>query len=595
MKLAAIKHALEERERQLPRPKLAAGTELIGEYEGSGFKQPQYIARRADGRVLQLPHLLYVVAAASDGTRDLREIAEILTDDLRRHVTVDNVQHLVDEKLRPLGLLETERGESPEIPPHEPLLALKLKQAVIPAEAVNVVARIFKPLFYPVVIGAVLAWIAVLDVWLFFHHGLAAGVRELLYQPGLLVAMLGLLAVSALFHECGHATACRYGGATPGAMGAGLYIVWPAFYTDVTDAYRLNRVGRLRTDLGGVYFNLVFILGAAGAYFWTGFEPLLALIALQHIEILHQFVPWIRLDGYYVVSDLTGVPDVMSRIKPTLVSLIPGRSTDPRVAQLKPWVRGVVTLYVFTVVPILAVFTGLMIAAAPHVLATAVSSAKLEVARIGTAFADREFLDVLVGGIQLVALALAPLGLVVTLLKLARTTAAHVMRRLAPRPRLRAAVVLAGSAAALLAGLAWASPDAFDPITGNERGTIQSAVAALGQPSGPRIRPARTPTPEPPNGETKDRHLEDAGTTTSPDANAPIVSEGSTLPETTTKRPTTAAVPTTKDTVETTPTPSPTPSPEPTTSTPSTTIPTQTATPTTTATSTTTATTTTTP
>src|SRR3712207_8247936 len=40
-----------------------------------------------------------------------------------------------------------------------------------------------------------------------------------------------------------------------------LYIVWPAFYSTVTDSYRLDRVGRLRTDLGGVYFNAVFMIG----------------------------------------------------------------------------------------------------------------------------------------------------------------------------------------------------------------------------------------------------------------------------------------------------------------------------------------------
>ena len=43
----------------------------------------------------------------------------------------------------------------------------------------------------------------------------------------------------------------------PGVMGAGLYLVWPAFYTDVTDSYRLGRGGRLRTDLGGLYFNAI--------------------------------------------------------------------------------------------------------------------------------------------------------------------------------------------------------------------------------------------------------------------------------------------------------------------------------------------------
>jgi putative peptide zinc metalloprotease protein len=40
------------------KPQLADGIELIGEYEGSGFKQAPYIARRADGQVVQLAPLL---------------------------------------------------------------------------------------------------------------------------------------------------------------------------------------------------------------------------------------------------------------------------------------------------------------------------------------------------------------------------------------------------------------------------------------------------------------------------------------------------------------------------------------------------------
>jgi hypothetical protein len=34
----------------------------------------------------------------------------------------------------------------------------------------------------------------------------------------------------------------------------------------VTDSYRLARRGRLRTDLGGVYFNVLFTLGTALVY-----------------------------------------------------------------------------------------------------------------------------------------------------------------------------------------------------------------------------------------------------------------------------------------------------------------------------------------
>ena len=84
--------------------------------------------------------------------------------------------------------------------------------------------------------------------------------------------MLGLTLLSTLFHECGHAAACRYGGARPGVIGMGFYVMWPAFFTNVTDTYRLGRAGRVRTDLGGVYFNAIFVLALTAAYRTTGFR-----------------------------------------------------------------------------------------------------------------------------------------------------------------------------------------------------------------------------------------------------------------------------------------------------------------------------------
>jgi hypothetical protein len=49
-------------------PKLAEGVELIGQYEDSGFKDPPYMPRRADGQVVQLPELLYAVVDEADGS-----------------------------------------------------------------------------------------------------------------------------------------------------------------------------------------------------------------------------------------------------------------------------------------------------------------------------------------------------------------------------------------------------------------------------------------------------------------------------------------------------------------------------------------------
>ena len=189
----------------------------------------------------------------------------------------------------------------------------------------------FKPLFLAPVVLVVLAGLVAADWWIFFHVGVAQALRQVIYHPGLFLPLLAAVILSAAFHEIGHASACRYGGARPGRMGCGLYLAWPAFYTDVSDAYRLGRRGRLRTDLGGVYFNVVIILICTAVYLANGnLEALLLLVVIEHMEIAHQLLPVIRLDGYYIVADLTGVPDLFARIGPIVRGLRSGGPPIPR-------------------------------------------------------------------------------------------------------------------------------------------------------------------------------------------------------------------------------------------------------------------------
>ena len=126
-------------------------------------------------------------------------------------------------------------------------------------------------------------------------------------------------------------------------MGAGIYLVWPAFYTDVTDSYRLGRVGRIRTDLGGLYFNAIVAVAIAAIWWGSGWDALLLVVATQILQMIRQLTPLVRFDGYHVLADLTGVPDLYPRIGPTLLSLWPTRWRDPKAAELKPWARAVIT------------------------------------------------------------------------------------------------------------------------------------------------------------------------------------------------------------------------------------------------------------
>ncbi len=339
-----------------PLPALASGIELFGEYEAGGFVEPKYLLRRADGQVVQLPWLLYLVACELDGRSDAQQVAERVSARAGREVSAANVTFLAEQRLAPLGVLEPRPGEVARLPKGSHLFALGLRAALLPAGLIRVITRPFLGLFHPVVVVVSLVGLAVLDGWLFLGRGFGSEMVDVLTDPVLVTALGGFQLFSSLFHELGHSTACRYGGASPGKVGAGIYLVWPVFYSDVTDSYRLSRRGRLRTDLGGVYFNVLLVLLLASAYFATGFEPLLVAIVVEQFRILQQFLPFLRLDGYYLMSDLIGVPDLFGRIGPILRSLRPGATPEPAVTELKPRVRPIVTLWVLASVVAISAF-----------------------------------------------------------------------------------------------------------------------------------------------------------------------------------------------------------------------------------------------
>lgn len=501
-------------------PRLSDGTDLIGEYEGSGFKEPPSLVRRKDGQVIQLTPLLYAVAAQADGSRDYGAIARAVSEEIGRTVTADNIEFLVDQKLRPLGVLTAADGSEPDLQKPDPLLGLKFKAAVIPGWLSSAVGRLFQPLFLPPVIVAVLGALVASDIWLFFHHGVAQAIRQALYEPTTFLLMFGAVVLAAGFHEIGHATACRYGGATPGKMGCGLYLAWPAFYTDVTDAYRLGRRARLRTDLGGVYFNTVIILATVGAYFATGFEPLLLLVVIEHFEIVHQLLPVVRLDGYYIVADLTGVPDLFTRIKPIFSSMIPGRKPDERVVVLKRWVRVAVTAWVLVVVPLLLAQLLMILIHLPRILGTAWSSAQKQGHAVGKAFASGHALSGVSGAVQIVALALPIVGILLMLVRIAQQGGAWTWEHTKGRPMARGLAVVAGGAVVAALAAAWLPKQNYKPIQRNEKGTMADGVAAIEKlptrraPLAAEQRAAHTSTSTAPTGTTTDTSRTSGGSTT---------------------------------------------------------------------------------
>jgi putative peptide zinc metalloprotease protein len=424
--------------------------------------------------------LIYAVASKIDGARSLDEIANLAGEELRRQMRPEDVAFLIHNKLEPAGLIASPDRPAPIKASEAPILGLRIRAKVVPAAAVHAITRLFLPLFNPVILLQVVIGVVLFDQWLLFQHGMAKAAQQVILHPSLVFIVIALTVASTALHEIGHATACRYGGARPGAIGAGIYLVWPVFYSDVTDSYRLNRMGRLRTDLGGVYFNLIATALMCIAYLATHYEPLVIAILLVQMDALHQFFPFFRLDGYYVASDLIGVPDLFMRMRPMLLSFIPGRPMHPLVKQLKPWARYALATWVYLTFVVIAGLYFLLIKALPRILATAWQSFMLHLTEVGVFRHQHEWGAVTIAVLDEITLVFPLFALAVTALVMGRKLL-RMWGRMEKRPTKRVAVAIAAAIVLLIPLPTITSISDYKPIKPSERGTLPA-------PAGPNFQ-----------------------------------------------------------------------------------------------------------
>ncbi|WP_163168044.1 hypothetical protein [Arthrobacter sp. Alg241-R88] len=461
-------------------PSRADGVQLLGQSEGSGYREPPSLVRRADGQTLQLTRLLYLVLEAADGNRSVEEIAQHATAGSGRLISADNVRTLMDSQLLPMGLLRLADGSEPEVRKADPLLGMRFRYTVTDPERTRKITAPFAVLFSPLIVVAVTAAFLAACWWVLMVKGLGSATHEAFANPALLLLIFAITILSAGFHEFGHAAAARKGGATPGAMGMGLYLVWPAFFTDVTDSYRLGRGGRIRTDFGGLYFNAIVAVGIMGLWWATGFDALLLVVVTQILQMVRQLLPLVRFDGYHILADATGVPDLFQRIKPTLLGLLPWHWGKPENKVLKPWARAVVSVWVLVTVPLLLFSLAMMVLALPRLLATAWSSAARQQELFTESLSAGDPAGAAVRVLAITAVALPMLGMLYILLRLLRQLVTGLWQRTRGNVLRRTAAM--GVVATLLAGLGWAWwPDGgtYRPVQPYERGTLADATTSI--------------------------------------------------------------------------------------------------------------------
>lgn len=128
------------------------------------------------------------------------------------------------------------------------------------------------------------------------------------------VGILALVFLSFLIHELGHIAVTLKYKRKVGALGVGIYLFRPVFYTDLSDTWGLNRYQRVCVDCGGVYFQLLLNLMLIIIYLFNGNSTILISIMLILISIIGNLNPVLRFDGYWILTDFLGIVNIDKRV-----------------------------------------------------------------------------------------------------------------------------------------------------------------------------------------------------------------------------------------------------------------------------------------
>lgn len=134
------------------------------------------------------------------------------------------------------------------------------------------------------------------------------------------------LNISLLFHEIGHISAYNYflkksnliSFKTSGQIGFGFYFIFPVYYSNVTQAWSMDTKSRIIINLAGIYFQLLFATALLLIVLISGITNFIIPAYAIVIHSLFSLNPFIRSDGYWIISDLTNTPNLLSKSKAAL-------------------------------------------------------------------------------------------------------------------------------------------------------------------------------------------------------------------------------------------------------------------------------------
>lgn len=291
------------------------------------------------GRYFQLGEREYYIAALLDGRRGPDEVCLLVEEKYSARLSSEALRKFVS-RLAELGVLE---GTEPEA-----RAPARFKTRPAAGERgisryFMITVRAFDPdrflgsisarvsfIFTRWFVFAALGAIAVAGFVAVSNRGVIwEGMGNVFQFRNLLMGWVGVLTVG-MIHEMAHATTCRYFGGRVREMGVLLMYFQPCLFSNVSDAWLFGKKSqRMLVTFAGGFVEL--IVWALAVLTWRVTAPETAIhhlafiiMAASGLTILFNFNPLIRLDGYYLLSDLLDMPNLRQRAFGYIKSLLAG-------------------------------------------------------------------------------------------------------------------------------------------------------------------------------------------------------------------------------------------------------------------------------
>ena len=310
-----------------PNPRLR--TDLVESRQVEGGQTYYIVKDPRTQRFFRMREVEHKIVQLLDGQTPLPQIATKVEEEYGLKLPLEHLEQFVD-KLDELLFLESEksekklasigsRWEKQDKTFLERILFVKLK-AFDPDKLVAKLEKKFQFVFSPyfLALGLLLCLLAAKVTTSRWGEFSDLTMGQIFRAESLLVVLLTIFGTISL-HEFAHAITLKHFGGEVRQMGFLLLYFQPCFYCDVSDAYLFaEKRKKILVTFAGVIFQI--FLWSLSTLAWHLLPEGSALghlffiaTAFTLLTVLFNLNPLIKLDGYYILTDWVGIPNLRAK------------------------------------------------------------------------------------------------------------------------------------------------------------------------------------------------------------------------------------------------------------------------------------------